>query len=82
MTRKQFIAALKKAKASVEKGTASCGGVGHCHHCALGTAGVFNLGYKLEGYRGKKDEWSFRKSKEQVLALFDNSIKALETEVQ
>jgi hypothetical protein len=84
MTRKQFIAALKKAKAIIESpaGTKGCAMSLKCFHCALREAGVHSLDYRLEGYTGKKDEWSFNRPKARVVALFDNSIAALEAKVQ
>lgn len=79
MTNREFIKKLKRAMSNVKAGRVPCGMSKYtCHHCALTGVGIGTLDYKLEGYRGKKDEWSFNKSKDEVLALFDNSIKALE----
>lgn len=87
MTKKQFIAKLKRARRAVKAETTHCQQVPYCHHCALHDVGVYSSGaspgYRLEGYRRRKvDRWSFNKTKEEVLALFDNSIAALEAEVQ
>lgn len=84
MTKKQFIAKLKRARRIAEAGETHCSTVPYCHHCALDTVGIFNGpgGYTISGGDVADGYWSFKKTKEEVLALFDNSIKALEAEVQ
>ena len=83
MTNREFIKKLKRAMSNVKNDRVRCGMSKYtCHHCALTGVGINAFGYRLDGYRGKRDEWSFNKSKEDVLALFDNSIKALEAAVE
>lgn len=75
----KFITKLKHARKIIEtKGTPDCVLSQHCHHCALMEVGVGDREYVLAGYAGRDSFWSENKSKRQVLALFDNSIKALE----
>lgn len=51
MTRKQFIAKLKRARRIAESGKTKCQRVSYCHHCALDTIGIFNGigGYTIIG---------------------------------
>ncbi len=85
MTKKKFLALLKKARELMVAGKAPCSAKSkgtYCHLCALSKAGLFSGEYVLDGVKNNPYGWSLRNSDEKVLAMLDNSIAALEPGVQ
>ena len=85
MTKKQFIAKLKRARTAVAAGEVHCQYVsGRCHHCALQKAGIFVDDYRITGVSPgyATRNWSSHRPHKTIIKLFDDSIAALEAGVQ
>lgn len=72
ITVKEFFKRLRAAREIVRKGKTYCQErPTFCHHCALKAAGIYTYGGPHQG-------WSFNHTREEVLAMFDKSLRLLD----
>lgn len=76
-----FITKLRRARAAVVRGDTGCvAAPGKCWSCAMRKRSS-SPGKTFYHYTGPPADWSFDRPKSDTLAMFDNSIAALETEL-